>query len=185
MAEIKGTTIQSRLEYIREAFGKEKEAEALGILQKKFGEKGAGIILPMGWYPLAMDDALCVFIKERMNLPGEQAFQELGRRSAASHLKIFKTAIGSAATPPAVLGKMPFLHKTYAKGYGVMTFSEPSPNRAELTISGHRETFRSACASNVAYIAEVCGMTTGVKVRPSEPACLCKGGASCVYRFDW
>ncbi len=185
MAEIKGTTIQSRLEYIRETFGKEKEAEAIGILKKKFGETAAGIILPMVWYPLAMDDALCLFIKERMNLPGEQAFQELGRLSAAAHMKIFKTAIGSAATPAQVISKMPFFHKTYAKDYGNMTFAEAGPNRAELTIAGHRETYRSACASNVAYIAEVCGMTTGVKVRPSEPACLCKGNASCVYRFDW
>jgi hypothetical protein len=185
MAEIKGTTIKSRLEYIRETFGKEQEAEALGILKKKFGGAAAEIILPMCWYPLGMDDALCLFIKERMGLPGEQAFQELGRLSASAHLKIFRTAIGSASTPSEVIAKMPFFHNTYARDYGKMTFSEASPNRAELTIAGHRETYRSACASNVAYIAEVCGLTTGVKVRPSEPACLCKGGSSCVYRFDW
>ncbi|HNQ77754.1 MAG TPA: hypothetical protein PK747_00880 [Acidobacteriota bacterium] len=185
MAEIKGTTIQSRLEHIRDNYGREKESEAVSLLKKKFGNDAGGIILPMSWYALAMDDSLCLYIKELSGLPGESAYQELGRRSAASHMKFFKVALGAAKTPCEVIEKMPILHKSYVRGFGEMIVSESSPNHSILKISGHRETFRSVCSSNVAYIAEMCGLIAGVKVRGSEPRCLCRRDTCCEYRFEW
>jgi hypothetical protein len=185
MVEIKGTTIQSRLEYIRETLGKECETEALNSLKKKYGETAAGIILPMSWYPLSMDDAICLFIKSRSGLPGEKSFQELGRHSAAAHLKFFKVALGSAKTPGEVIAKMPILNRSYVRNYGEMTLADSGPNHAELMIAGHPETFRSVCSSTVAYIAEMCSLVVGVSVRGSEPACLCHRHDHCSYRFEW
>lgn len=185
MAEIKGTTIQSRLDYILARLGKAKHEEALAELRAKFGERAEGLILAMSWYPMSMDDCLCRFIQQNTRLLGEDAFRELGRHSAREHLKYFKTLLGTAGTPTDVIAYMPRLHHTYSRGYGEMVVAERGERSITLRIENPGPGFRSLCASNVAYMAEMCHLVAEVPVRFTEPCCVCRGDRDCVYRFEW
>jgi hypothetical protein len=185
MAEIKGTTIQSRLEYIKAKFGEEAHGLALQELKRQHGQAAEGFILPMSWYPLSMDDFLCRFIQKRLHLPGEEAFLELGRHSARGHLKLFKTLLDGAHSPADVIAYMPRLHHTYSRGYGDMTVTDRSERSITLRIVNANSGSRSLCASNVAYMAEMCRLVAEVPVRHAEPACICRGDKNCEYRFEW
>jgi len=184
-AEIKGTTIQSRLDFIERRFGEEARGRAIREMEAAAGNITTGLILPMSWYPLRYDDALCSFIAKEWGLSGESAFEELGRHSANEHQKFFSSLLNHSRTIPDILSLVPKIHESYSRNLGEMIFESTGDTGAILRIDGHGEIYRSICASNVSYIQETCRLITGRRIDAREPACVARGDTHCEYAFRW
>jgi hypothetical protein len=184
-AEIKGTTIQTRLEFVSENFGAEARNEALRELNAAFGEMAAGFILPMAWYPLAMDDHLCRFIQRKSGDPTEEAFRKLGEYSAVKHSRFFGKILGERRDPISFLSAIPHFHNTYDRGFGEMVLENKGERQADLKLPAPTEIYRSHCASTVSYLLETFHMISGSRMRAEEPACKARGNPGCIWRFRW
>lgn len=184
-AEIKGTTIQTRLEFIEERFGPQTKAAAVRALKRTFGEEVAGFILPMAWYPLAMDDQLCRFVQEKAEDPSEEVYRQLGAYSALKHSRYFGKILGERKDPAAFLTAITHFHNTYDRGMGEMVFNRLGDSEAELRLPAPSEGYRSHCVSTVAYLLETFRMISGSTMRAEEPACKARGNPGCTWRFRW
>lgn len=183
--EIKGTTIQTRLEFVREHFGEEGRKEALRELKGAFGDSSADFILPMSWYPLAMDDHLCRFIQRKLGDPTEDVFRKLGAYSALKHSRFFGKILGERKDPLAFLSAIPHFHNTYDRGFGEMVLEKRGEHEANLKMPAPSEGYRSHCASTVSYLLETFHMISGASMRADEPSCKARGNPGCTWRFHW
>jgi hypothetical protein len=184
-AEIKGTTIQTRLEFVAEHFGDEGRKEALREIKDAFGDLAAGLILPMSWYPLAMDDHICRFIQRKSGDPTEEVFRKLGEYSAVKHSRFFGKILGERRDPISFLSAIPHFHNTYDRGVGEMVMEKHDERQADLKFISPAEGYRSHCASTVAYLLETFYMISGSRMRAEEPACKARGNPTCIWRFRW
>jgi len=184
-AEIKGTTIKTRLEFIEERFGPNGRDEATESVRREFGAEAIEVLLPMSWYPLALDDFLCRFAVRKYQRPEEQVYRDLGVYSAQKHFKYFQSLMAGRKDPMSFLELMPRFHNTYDRGLGEMDIDKPSEKEGVLRIKAPTEPYRSHCATTVAYLVETCLRVTGTSIRGDETACKARGDADCRWRFRW
>lgn|GEM_PF-1674583 len=184
-AMIKGTTILSRLDFLRERGGEDAVKAVRKKLENSFDLKAGEIILSMSWFPLKMDDALCRLVAKELGKTGESIFREMGIYSAKHHSKMFMRILESRNTPDSFFAMIPRFHNTYDKNWGQMVYSKPEENSALLTVRSPGESYRSNCVSTIAYLEETCRLVTDTRVIAKEQACGALGNPDCEWFFTW
>ena len=184
-AMIKGTTIISRLDFLRERGGEDAVKAARKMLEDSFDLKAGEIILSMSWFSLKMDDALCRFVAKKLEKTGDSIFREMGVYSAKHHAKMFMRILESRNTPDSFFAMIPRFHNTYDKGWGKMEYSKPEENSALLSVRSPSESYRSNCISTLSYLEETCRLVTGTRVIAKEQACGALGKPDCEWLFTW
>ena len=182
--KIKGITLISRLAFIEKEFSKEAHEQAIAELRKSFGDVTVGAILPLCWYPLAMDDLLCRFIQKSWNLPEDEAYFRLGQRSAQESKKTFSIFFTNCTSPLQVLERMPQLHKHFVEDMGRMVYEPVTNDQVLLHLEDLAIVYRSHCISTMGFIAEACLLYTGKAVEARHLDCKARGKSRCTFLFQ-
>ena len=110
---VKGSSIKSKLEYVRDRFG----AEAEGVLKHRFARQGLFLILESEWYPYALFDELCVAIAENHFGGNLERLLEVGAYSAERTLRSTYVAYLEGGDFLRFLGRISALHgRLYNQG---------------------------------------------------------------------
>jgi hypothetical protein len=125
--QVKGSSIRSKLEFVRERFGEQAERE----LAKDLAEAGVPRVLEASWYPYELYDRVLQRIAER-HYGGElEQLREVGEFSARHSLAGTYAVYSDLGAYERLLERLPALHDR---------FYNLGSSRVELDEGAHRAT---------------------------------------------
>lgn len=183
-AEIKGTTFQLRLRFVRERWGEEAVERVLAAMAPDDAAVVRGA-LPIGWYPLALNARLDEAISRTMTDGGETVYRELGSHAAVELAREIYSAYVADATPREFLEASTKMYRLHYRNAGSKRDEFPGPGVAEVTFEGGAETYRSNCVSKGGFLTKGVEVSGGREVSCEEVGCALRGDPACVFRLRW
>jgi hypothetical protein len=160
---VKGSSIKSKLEFVRERFGPDAEA----ALKRSFASQGLFLILESEWYPYALFDDLCVAIAENHYGGDLERLVEVGEYSAERTLRTVYEAYLEGGDFLRFLTRIATLHgRFYNQGRMEVEVGDDSKS-CRLTLQGAPEYREADIQIAVGYYvgaAKTCGLK-GVRHR--------------------
>jgi uncharacterized protein (TIGR02265 family) len=184
-SRIRGTVLRARLQYVREAGGEEKLREVLARLPEADRTELTGMVLPVAWYPLALNLRLDAAIAAVLS-PGDprKVFLEMGRASADSNLMGNQRPYVREGDPHFLLSAASRIYATYY-AVGHRTY-EKLGDRAVVLRTFDAETISANdCLTVVGWHKRAIELCGGKDVKVVETQCRAQGAPHCEYRCEW
>jgi len=130
--QIKGSSIQSKLDYVREVLGKEQEEEVRDMLR----QRGIVLLLQSSWYPAEVYEDLNLFLAEEFFGGNIERLLEVGEFSARRALKSTYKAYLEGGDFARFLQRISSFHERFFSE-GTMEV-RPGVGSCEILLSGAR-----------------------------------------------
>lgn len=183
MANIKGSVLEARLEFVEGELGADALPRLMALLTDADREE-LSHVLAGRWYPFELGRRLDDAIARLAGRSGDEFFRRLGRASAETHLGGVHRAFLRPNDPLGFLERAELLYPFYYDG-GRRTFEQIGPGEGVLT-TYDAPTFSTAeCLTNCGWherALELCGARD---VSVVEEVCRARGGEVCRYRVRW
>jgi hypothetical protein len=154
---VKGSSIKSKLEFVRERFGPPAEA----ALKQRFASQGLFLILESEWYPYALFDELCVAIAENHYGGALERLLDIGVYSAERALRTTYEAYLEGGEFLRFLARIPALHgRLYNQGRMEVSVGE-NGRSCEIHLRGaplYTEADTQVAAGFYVGAARTCGL---------------------------
>jgi hypothetical protein len=181
---VKGSVLQSRLEFVLRQRGAEGLARVLARLPAPERKAISGLILPFAWYPFETNERLDLAIAEEMGR-GDSIFRELGAASADDNLtSASQLHYIREHNPHALLKQASGIYSVYYDT-GRREYARATETRAVLRTHDSLSFSVADCLTVVGWHVRAIEMCGGRNVRDSQPQCRALGGACCEYVFEW
>ncbi len=205
-SRVKGSIVQSRLDFVRERLGPtgpekllgalpaedreriERDASAgawyLGYAVNKDGERIRRIEsdVPVGdWYPFGLLVRIDRAIAELCG--GEQALEDVGARSADFHIGTLYRKLARMSAPQDFFRNTSLVHQLYHDS-GSMQYEAAGDRGCRLRVFGP-DVDPIYCRSAIGYFRRAATLCGGEGARVEEVRCRNRGDDSCEYRVSW
>ena len=181
---MKGSVLESRLAYVRDARGEPAVARVLDRLPEDDRLILGGMVLPFVWYPFATNARLDRAIGEEFAV-GDRIFLLLGDASARHNLESqSQKSYIREKNPHALLKQTSAIYQVYYDT-GHRTYERVGDRSAVLRTHGSDSFTREDCLTVVGWhqtAIELCG---GRSVAVKELSCRVRGGSVCEYVCEW
>jgi hypothetical protein len=181
---VKGTVIESRLTYVREARGEQAVERVLARLSEDDRLILGGMILPFVWYPFATNARLDQAIADEFAM-GDRIFFLLGEASAQHNLQSHsQKSHMREKNPHALLKQTSAIYQVYYDT-GHRTYERVGDGRAVLRTIDSESFSVEDCLTVVGWhqtAIELCG---GRNVAVKETQCRARGATICEYACEW
>ncbi len=184
MANVKGSVLRSRVDFVEKKFGHERLDLVLGILSEEDRHTLKRGLLPAQWYPFALGERLEKAILQVLGEEGRSIFMELGRRSAMYNLGGVHQVFVRAGEPHHLLSRAPAIYKLYYDS-GTRTYEKTGEDACRLVTSGTEDFSEGDCLTVMGWherAVEICG---GRNVVIDHSRCRARGDAVCEYLISW
>ncbi|HEY3822246.1 MAG TPA: TIGR02265 family protein [Polyangiaceae bacterium] len=181
---VKGSVLQSRIEYVRRQRGDECVARVLARLPESDRSILSGLLLPFAWYPFDTGEHLDLAIAEEM-ARGDVIFHELGAASADDNLtSASQLHYIREHNPHALLKQATGIYGVYYDT-GRRDYERVSDTKAVLRTRDSLSFSVADCATVVGWHVRAIEMCGGRNVRVTEAQCRALGGECCEYVCEW
>jgi hypothetical protein len=181
--DVKGAVLQSRLAYVEARLGKDGWRRVLARLPEGDRPIVSGVVLPMTWYPFALDERLLQAIGAEVGR-GDVTFRELGAQSASDNLASTHSVYVRSRDPHGLLKHTAQIYKLYYNT-GYRTYEWVTAQRAVLR-TFESESFSPAdCLTVVGWHERAIEMCGGKTPMVTETKCRARGDTSCEYSCTW
>lgn len=176
----------SRLGYLRKKGGAELVDRVLARLSAADQIVLKGMILPITWLPLSLNERLDQAIAEELAALGDRTrvFIEMGEASAeeklTGHHKIFAAGKG----PHHLLGSLPQNHRLNCS-QGRMTYEKLTEHSGVGKMFDSGYTTPYTCLTNVGWLRRAILLTGGQSPTVTDPLCVSRGDPHCEYHCRW
>ncbi len=181
---IKGTILQSRKAFVSERFGADGLERVLASMKPDDQELLRGMVLPLSWYDagtcIRFDEAIIKVIGGN----AQQAFRDLGRKSADDNLAKFQAGFVRGKNPLTFLAQTPAIYRLYYE-VGSREFTKTSEKSGILTTHGAENVTPGDCLTVMGWHERALEMVGAKNPAMSHPTCRATGGATCVYHVTW
>jgi len=181
--DIKGAVLQSRLALVRSRLGDAGIARVLARLSPGDRRRLTDAVMPMAWYPFALNEVLDHAIATEMG-QGAQSLRMLGAQSAQDNLGESHKIYVKSHDPHGLLKSTAQIYKLYYRT-GYRTYEWVSPTHAILRTFESKSFSASDCLTVVGWHEKAIDMCGGRDARVQETACRAKGGGRCEYLCEW
>lgn len=181
---VKGSVLQSRLDFVRRERGPEAVVSVLARVSDADRAVLTRALLPFAWYPFETNDRLDESIAAEFGV-GEQVFLLLGEASArdnltsASQLQYIRDK-----NPHALLKQTSTIYKVYYDT-GYRTYERVSDTEAVLRTLEAVSFSRGDCLTVVGWHKQAIEMCGGLDARVRELHCRARGDELCEYTCTW
>ncbi|WP_171818399.1 TIGR02265 family protein [Pyxidicoccus fallax] len=184
-SRIKGGVLISRLNMLRHHGGQVRVDEVLRRLPPEDQAVLRKMILPIAWYPLALNLRLDSAIAEVMSPEDKQrAFIEMGRASADEALHGAQHVFVRPGDPQFLLSQAPQIYRFYY-AVGSRTYERTGAKAAVLRTFGAENATETDCLTIIGWHERAIELSGGRAVKMSHPTCVARGGPHCEYHFAW
>lgn len=184
MANVKGSVLRSRVDFVEKKFGREQLDQVLGSFSKKDRYTLERGLLPAQWYPFALGERLEKAILQVLGEEGRSIFMELGRRSATYNLAGVHQVFVRAGDPHHLLSRAPAIYQLYYDT-GSRTYEKTGENSCRLITSNSEAFSDGDCLTVMGWHERAVEMCAGRDVSIQHPRCRARGDAVCEYLISW
>ncbi|HEY6461934.1 MAG TPA: hypothetical protein VIY73_17330 [Polyangiaceae bacterium] len=181
---VKGSVIQSRIDFVRRHRGDEGVAAVLARLPDPERASLASPVMPFAWYPFELNDHLDHAIAAELGR-GDTVFRELGAASADDNLTSASQLHSMRDhNPHALLKQASVIYGVYYDT-GRREYERVADTRAVLRTYDSLSFSFADCLTVVGWHERAIEMCGGRNVRVTEPVCRALGGPHCEYLCAW
>jgi hypothetical protein len=181
---VKGSVLQSRIEFVLRSRGAEGVARVIGRLPEPDRATLGGLIMPFAWYPFEMNELLDRAIEGEMGR-GDAIFRELGAASADDNLTSASQLHHMRdRNPQALLKQASGIYNVYYDT-GRREYERIADTKAALRTFDSLSFSLSDCLTVVGWHERAIEMCEGRNVRVVETQCRAVGGTCCEYLCEW
>lgn len=184
MANVKGSVLRSRVDFVEKKFGRERLDLVLGILPEEDRHTLERGLLPAQWYPFALGERLEKAILQVLGEDGRSTFMELGRRSAIYNLAGVHQVFVRAGDPHHLLSRAPSIYRLYYDT-GSRTYEKTGEHACRLVTSDSEVFSEGDCLTVMGWHERAVEMCDGRDVAIDHPRCRARGDAVCEYLISW
>ena len=181
---VKGSVLQSRLEFVLHHRGAEGVQRVLDRLPGDDRAVFSGLVMPFAWYPFEANDHLDHAIALEMGR-GDAVFRELGAASADDNLTSASQLHYMREHNPHALLKQASGIFTVYYDTGRREYERLADTRAALRTLDSLSFSTSDCLTVIGWHERAIEMCGGRNVRITEPHCRALGAALCEYLCEW
>ena len=181
--EIKGTVLESRLALVQRRLGDSGLRRVLDRLPEGDRRLLSGVVMPVAWYPFALNDRLDRAIAAELG-QGAAAFRALGAQSAQDNLAETHKIYVKSHDPHGLLKHTAQIYGLYYKT-GYRTYEWVSPTRAILRTFESKSFSAFDCLTVIGWHEKAIELCGGLAPRVEEVRCRSREGDRCEYVCDW
>jgi len=184
MANVKGSVLRSRLDFVEKEFGRRRLDLVLETLPEDDRRILARGLLPAQWYPFALGERLEKALLQSLGEEGRSMFLEFGRRSATYNLTGVHKVFLHAGDPHRLLSRAPAIYKLYYDT-GHRTYEKTGENSCRLVTHDSEVATEGDCLTVMGWHERAVEMCEGRAVVIDHPRCRARGDAVCEYLISW
>jgi hypothetical protein len=181
--DVKGAVLQSRLSFIEVRLGKDGLRRILARLPPDDRAALSRVVLPMAWYPFALNERLDQAIGAELG-HGHATFRELGVQSASDNLASTHQVYVRSRDPHGLLKHTAQIYKLYYNT-GYRTYEWVASSKAILRTFESDSYSLADCLTVVGWHERAIEMCGGSRPSVSEPKCRERGDGLCEYVCTW
>jgi hypothetical protein len=181
--DVKGAVLQSRLSFIEVRLGKDGLRRILARLPADDRVPLSSVVLPMAWYPFALNERLDQAIGAEVGR-GNATFRELGVQSASDNLASTHQVYVRSRDPHGLLKHTAQIYKLYYNT-GYRTYEWVAQDKAILRTFDSGSYSPADCLTVVGWHERAIEMCGGSHPTVSEARCRARGDALCEYVCTW
>ncbi|MEM7352994.1 MAG: heme NO-binding domain-containing protein [Acidobacteriota bacterium] len=182
MSKVKGTKINSKINFLQEKYGDNVVEKVLGSLSPE-DQSQLRSIVDLGWYEMELFLHLLEAIVQVVGKGNDQILDRMGRYGAEDlSLHAYKVYFRSG-DPEVVLSKMIPIHASL-NDPGEMEIERRQDNELDVIVKAPRSGLAHCRVARAFYqrcveLCEVAGATV------EETACSSRGADACVFHVTW
>lgn len=184
MSQVKGGTLKSRIEFIKEHYGQDGLEKVLSKVTEEDRDILTGILLYSSWYPYETYDRLDKAIREVLAPADKHIYKKMGAFSAKQHLNSIYQAYLKQNDPLAFCKIFPNIFKAYYDS-GRVEPEFASEHSVIFKIYDFASPTRPDCESNVGYIEEGLNLCGAKNPKVVETKCRLRGSEYCEIIASW
>ncbi|MGZ3461254.1 MAG: TIGR02265 family protein [Archangium sp.] len=184
-ARIKGSVLITRLKLLTKQGGAGRLQQVLQRLPPEDRKVLEGLIMPIGWYPLALNLRLDAAIADVLS-PGDRnkAFVDMGRASAEDNLNGPHHVFIRKGDPHFLLSHASEIYRLYY-AVGSRSYEKTGARSAVLRTVGAESVTEADCLTIIGWHQRAIELSGGLHVRIEHPKCRARGSALCEYLCAW
>jgi uncharacterized protein (TIGR02265 family) len=182
IGKVKGGSLQSRLEFVREHRGEEGVQHVLARLSEADRE-ACGYLLTGAWYPFDLSQRVDEAIAVEMAM-GERVFLLMGEKSAEHNLTKSHRAFVTDKDPHGLLKRAAQIYQAYYDS-GTRNYDRLDERKARITTHDSTTYSRHDCLTVVGWHRKAIEMCGGTNVQVVETRCRANGAPVCEYECAW
>ena len=184
-AQSAGHIFLARLNYLRTLAGEPLVDRVLARLSKDDQATLRGLILPISWFPIELNDRLDQAMADELSRGDRDlVFLEMGRASADANLGGPHKGFVQKGDPHYLLRMVPQNYRlSYTQGH--MEYEVKAPNAGIARVFGAHYTQRSHCLTNLGWLKRGIELSGGKQARATDPMCTARGDPHCEYHVGW
>lgn len=184
-ARIKGSVLITRINLLVKQGGMGRLQQVLQRLPPADREILEGVIMPIGWYPLALNIRLDAAIAHVLSpRDRDKAFVEMGRASAEEKLNGPHHVFIRKGDPHFLLSHAPEIYRLYY-AVGARSYEKTGPHSAVLRTVGAESVTEADCLTIIGWYERAIEMSGGREVRIIHTKCRARGSGHCEYHCAW
>ena len=183
MAGIKGSVLQSRLEFVEKELGAGVVERLLTLLEPRDRDE-LRHLLASRWYPFELGSRLDEAIARIAGQSRQEIFRKLGRASADANLRGPHRAFLRPNDPLAFLENTEVLYPFYYET-GRRTFEAKGPGEGVLTTQGAEVYSAADCLTVCGWYERALALCGATDVHVEETQCRARGDQVCRYHLRW
>ncbi|HYO69167.1 MAG TPA: TIGR02265 family protein [Archangium sp.] len=184
-ARIKGSVLITRLNLLMKQGGTGRFQQVLQRLPPADRKVLEGVIMPIGWYPLALNLRLDAAIADALSpRDRNKAFVEMGRASAEDNLNGPHHVFIRKGDPHFLLSHSPEIYRLYY-AVGSRAYEKTGPRSAVLRTVGAESVTEADCLTIIGWYERAIEMSGGREVRVEQKKCRARGNGHCEYHCSW
>jgi hypothetical protein len=181
---ITGKTLLARLRFVAQELGAADAKRVLGKLPPDDQRLLAGIILPVGRYPLALNARLDTAIADTLDSANpRRIFRLLGRSSAELNFEQFHATLIGRDDPHVIMSRIGAMRRLYY-GEGEFGYERTSPTSAHIFVRGMATVTTPDCESTAGFY-EVAITRSGGREPRVVHHCRLDGAPDCTFDCSW
>ena len=182
--EIKGSILESRLQFVKERFGERAVNDVLAALPAVDQATLRKPLNPAGWYNFQTGKHLDDAIVQVIGKGDAHLFEEMGAASAQLNLTGIQKFYLDPGNPQGFMLRAPLIyHVYYDKGW--RDYKPTSPTSGVMT-TYEAETYSTTdCMTVMGWYKKALNMCGARNVEIVEEVCRARGGDCCRYLVSW
>jgi len=182
--EIKGSILESRLQFVKDRFGPDAVEDVLSALPASDQAILRAPLNSAGWYHFQTCQHLDEAIVKVIGKGDARLFEEMGAASAQQNLTGIQKFYLDHGNPQGFMLRAPLIyHVYYDKGW--RDYKPTGPTSGVMT-TYEAETYSTAdCLTVMGWYKQALKMCGARNVEMSEDTCRASGGDCCRYLVNW
>jgi uncharacterized protein (TIGR02265 family) len=183
LARVKGTAVQSSLQYVRERFGDDSLARVVAALPEADRRALEGVLVS-SWYDVETFRRFMVEAERQLGTQEPDVVRRMGRFSCDQGITTVYRIFFKLGSPEFIIRRAARVFSSYYDT-GELRIVESGPGRAVGELAGFEGGAPQFCERIFGWMQQTLERAGAKNLRAKHDVCVHRGGAVCRFEGDW